>query len=384
MKKICIITGTRADYGLLQNIISLVSKDTELQLQLIATGMHLCPVYGSTIDAIRADGHKIDKELDILLNSNSKVSVAKSMGLGTIAFSQALEELKPDIIVVLGDRFEIFSAVQSAMILNIPVAHIHGGEVTEGAFDDMIRHAITKMSHIHFPSSEVYKNRILQLGEKSKNVFNVGAPGIDNILNLELLSKTKLGEALNVDFSQKRPIFLITYHPVTSNSGEVDGIDALLDKLKSYPDTIKLFTRPNCDPNSNIISQKVEHFVKQDKNSYIFTSMGQLKYLSAMKYCSAVIGNSSSGVIEAPYFNVPTIDIGTRQGGRIKPSTVIQCMNDKKSIDKAFLTLQNFEKLSNKELKNLPYGDGKAAERIVEKLKEINYNNLLHKKFYDR
>jgi GDP/UDP-N,N'-diacetylbacillosamine 2-epimerase (hydrolysing) len=381
-KKICVVTGTRAEYGLLRNIISLIERDEDIDLQLIVTGMHLTSEYGNTFMAIEEDGHKIDKKIDILLSSGSEVGVAKSMGLATIGFAEAFQELRPDVLLVLGDRFEILSAAQAAMIHKIPICHIHGGETTEGLIDEAIRHSVTKMSHLHFTSTESYRKRVIQLGESEDRVFNVGAPGLDTILSIEALSKQELGESLGIEVKDR--LFVITYHPVSLEriSPRV-AMNELIKSLKKYPDVTQIITLPNSDPNSKEIMEMIKEYSNDHPNVHAFTSLGQKRYISAIKAADVVIGNSSSGLIEVPFVKTPTINIGNRQKGRISGVTVIQCNEVEKEIDQAI------EKSLSEPFKKIVaestslYGDGGSSKRIIDSIKNFNFDGVLFKKFND-
>lgn len=383
-KKICVITGTRAEYGLLKPLIEKIDKDDELQLQLIVTGMHLSPEFGLTYRQIEEDDYNISEKLEILLSSDTAVGISKSMGLAMISFSECYERLKPDMIVVLGDRYEIFSAVTAASIAKIPVAHLHGGETTEGAFDEAFRHSITKMSYLHFTSTKEYRKRVIQLGEHPSRVFNVGAIGIENIKNMKLLSKKELEKDMNFTFGEKTA--LVTYHPVTlEKNNSRDQFQNLLDALDEIDDLKIIFTKANADTDGRIINNMIDEYVSKNKNKAIaFTSMGQLRYLSAMKYADAVVGNSSSGIIEAPTFKVPTINIGDRQKGRIQAKSVINCYPHKADIlaalNKAF---SNKFKDEIRDVIN-PYGDGNVSTKIIYQVKSFLHKEIdLKKKFYD-
>ncbi|MDR3246392.1 MAG: UDP-N-acetylglucosamine 2-epimerase, partial [Prevotellaceae bacterium] len=325
MRKICVVTGTRAEYGLLSNLMRLIADDSDLQLQIIATNMHLSPEFGLTYKEIEADGFVINKKVQMLLSADTANATVKSMGLATIGFADALEELNPDLMLVLGDRYEILSAVTSALIYKIPVAHLHGGEITEGAYDDAIRHAITKMSHLHFTSTEEYRNRVIQLGESPDRVFNVGAIGIDNIRKTNRLSKEELEQSINFKLGDKS--LLVTFHPVTlENATAKEQCQNLLSVLSEYNDYKIIFTQPNSDTDGRIIIQLINEYVESHSNqSIVFTSLGKVRYLSALKYITAVVGNSSSGIVEVPSFGIPTLNIGNRQKGRIAPESVINC-----------------------------------------------------------
>lgn len=382
MKKICVVTGTRAEYGLLYWLLKEIEADKELQLQVIVTGMHLSPEFGLTYQTIEKE-FKINKKIEMLLSSDTSVGISKSMGLAQISFAESYDELKPDIVIVLGDRYEIFSATSAAMIARIPIAHIHGGEKTEGAFDESIRHSITKMSHLHFTATNEYKNRVIQLGEHPSRVFNVGGMGIENIKRLKLLSKDEFEKSIEFKLNIKN--ILVTFHPVTlENSTAKEQFQQLLDAIDELEDTNIIFTKTNSDTDGRVINQMIDEYVtKNFQKSVQFTSLGQLRYLSALQYVDAVVGNSSSGLAEAPSFRIGTINIGDRQKGRIKASSVIDCEPNKDSI------LKSFEKLYSKEFQNSlinvknPYGDGCASKKIVEILKNVDLKNILKKSFYD-
>lgn len=382
MKKICVVTGTRAEYGLLYWLMKDIQNNSELELQLIVTGMHLSPEFGLTYKEIEKD-FKIDKKIEILLSSDTAVGISKSMGLAQISFAEAYEELKPDILVVLGDRYEIFSAVSAAMIARVPIAHLHGGESTEGAFDESIRHSITKMSHLHFTATEEYKKRVIQLGEQPKRVFNVGGMGIENIKRLKLLTKKEFEESINFKLNKKN--ILVTFHPVTlENSTAKEQFQELLDAIDELKDTNIIFTKANSDTDGRVINQMCDEYATNNHHKSIcFTSLGQLRYLSALQYVDAMVGNSSSGLAEAPSFKKGTINIGDRQKGRIKADSVIDCEPNKASIAQAFKKLyaKEFQEL----LKNTanPYGDGCASEKIVSVLKDIKLDDILKKLFYN-
>ncbi|MDX4048725.1 UDP-N-acetylglucosamine 2-epimerase [Aliarcobacter skirrowii] len=382
MKKICVVTGTRAEYGLLYWLLKEIEADKDLELQLIAAGMHLSPEFGLTYQIIEKE-FKINKKIEMLLSSDTSVGISKSMGLAQISFAESYDELKPDIVIVLGDRYEIFSATSAAMIAKIPIAHLHGGEKTEGAFDESIRHSITKMSHLHFTATNEYKNRVIQLGEDPSRVFNVGGMGIENIKRLKLLSKDEFEKSIEFKLNSKN--ILVTFHPVTlENSTAKEQFQQLLDAIDELEDTNIIFTKANSDTDGRVINQMIDEYVtKNSHKSIVFTSLGQLRYLSALQYVDAVVGNSSSGLAEAPSFKIGTINIGDRQKGRIKASSVIDCEPNKDSI------LNSFEKLYSKEFQETlkttinPYGDGYASKKIVEILKNVNLENILKKSFYD-
>lgn len=385
MRKICVITGTRAEFGLLQHTIKTIEEDKDLQLQLIATGMHLSPEFGLTYKDIEKAGFTIDKKIEILLSSDTSIGISKSMGLAMISFSEAFAELKPDIVLVLGDRFEIFSAVSAAMIARIPVAHCHGGEATEGLIDEAIRHSITKMSQIHFCATEIYKKRIIQLGETPNRVFNVGALGLENILKLKLLSKEAFEASINFKLDKKYA-FLVTFHPVTlEKATSSEQIQQLLDALDKIEDCKIIFTKANSDTDGRIVNQMIDEYVVRNTSKAIcFTSLGQLRYLSALQYVDAMIGNSSSGLLEAPSFKIPTINIGDRQRGRIMAESVIQCDSSSQDIEAAINKAISIEfKKTLKTVENPYKGKETPSEEIVNVLKSIDLKDILKKPFYD-
>ena len=382
MKKICAVTGSRAEYGLLRWVMEGIKKSKLLNLQLIVTGMHLLPEFGLTANSIVNDGFNIDKKIEMLLSSDTPVGITKSMGIGLIGFAEALNELKPDLLLVLGDRFEILTAANAALLARIPIAHIHGGESTEGAIDEAIRHSITKMSHIHFVASRTYKNRVIQLGENPNTVYNVGGLGIDNFIKLNLLDKSSLEKA--IEFKLKNKNLLITFHPVTlENNTSKNQMNELLHSLSELKDTGLIFTMPNADTDSRILFKMIQDFVQKNKNAIVFTSLGQLRYLSCIKYVDAVIGNSSSGLIEVPYLKKPTINIGDRQKGRLKADTIIDCNPERLSINNAIKkAFSNDFKSKIKESIN-PYGNGGGSEKIVKIIEGYNLNDILKKNVYE-
>ena len=344
--------------------------------------MHLSPEFGYTISEIENSGYKIDKKIECLLSSDTAVGVTKSVGLALIGLADALEELKPDFIVILGDRSEMLAAASASMFANIPIAHIHGGETTEGAYDESIRHAISKMSYYHFASTEVYRQRIIQLGEDPKRVFNVGAIGLDSIKSLNLLSKSEFEKS--IDFKLGKKNILVTFHPVTleDNSAEKQ-FNTILDALKALKDTNIIFTHANSDKNGRIINQMIESFVKeQSENSISFKSLGQLRYLSALQYVDCVLGNSSSGIVEVPYFNITTINIGDRQKGRVMPESVLNIQPLKKEIESAIE--KSFDSSFIHKIKNQKqlYGNGNSVQTIIKVISSLKSQNL-KKPFYD-
>ena len=311
-RKICVVTGTRAEYGLLRSLIQKINNDNELTLQLVATGMHLSPEFGDTYKEIENDGFNIDKKVEILMSSDSSIGISKAMGLAQISFSEVFDELKPDIVVILGDRFEMFSVCSAAMIGRIPVAHLYGGELTIGAYDDAFRHAMTKMSMLHFTSTQDYQKRVIQLGEMPDRVFYVGSLGVENIMTQRLLSKIELEKKLKFNFLEKN--IIITFHPETLASKSASlQFQQLLSAVSSLSDTLIIFTKANADTNGRSINKMIDEFVRNNENSISFTSLGQLNYLSCLQFVDCVLGNSSSGIVEAPSFKVGTINIGNRQ-----------------------------------------------------------------------
>jgi len=382
-KNVCIITGTRAEYGLLKPLIDEFINDDFFEVQIIATGMHLSPEFGLTYKDIEKDGLKIDEKIEILLSSDTPIGISKAMGLGMISFSEAYERLKPDLLIGLGDRFELFSGVATAMICRIPVAHLHGGEATEGLIDESIRHAITKMSQIHFTSTKEYRKRVIQLGENPNRVFHVGAIGLESANQLKLLDKKTLEKELNFRFGKKNMI--VTYHPVTLEKLTAkEQFNELLCALDEFKEINIIFTKANADTGGRIINFLIDKYVENNKNrAKAFISLGQLKYLSTLKFVDVMVGNSSSGIIEMPSFKNATINIGDRQKGRIKAESIIDCYPQKKdivdAIDKVF-SGEFKEKL--KIVKNPYYKKGTAA-RIKNILKKIDLASILKKEFFD-
>lgn len=384
MKKICVLTGTRAEYGLLKPLISKISADQELELQLLVTGMHLSPEFGLTYQEIEKDGYTISWKTEMLLSSDTTNAVTKSMGIGIIGFADAFSYLNPDIVIILGDRYEAFSAAVTAMIYRVPIVHLHGGEITEGAMDESIRHAITKMSYLHFTSTEEHRRRVIQLGEFPDRVYNVGALGVENIHTLTLLNETELEQSLHFRVDKKTVI--VTYHPVTlEKETSKEQFNQLLKALEKNTQLKLIFTKANSDTDGRIINRMIDNFAAQNRGrSIVFDSLGQLRYLSALKYCGAVIGNSSSGIIEAPSFHIPTINIGDRQKGRTRAESVINCICEQKEIEEAIAIAFSEKFLKKiKEIKN-PYEGNHTSEAIINILKEYLKKGINIKKgFYD-
>lgn len=384
MRKICVVTGSRAEYGILKPFMAEVKNDAALDLQLIVTGMHLSPEFNLTYREIEEDGFIINEKIDTLLGSDTPIGISKSMGLTIMGFSEAYERLKPDLIVVLGDRFEIFSAVVPALICKIPVAHIAGGEVTEGAFDDALRHSITKMSHLHFVAMEEYRERVIQLGENPAAVFNVGAPGIDAIKSADLLSRKDLEKDLKIRFNKHN--FLVVFHPATLNGNDApkDQLRQLLGVIDELEDTNIIFIKSNADTNGRAINQMIDKYVTANpEKAAAFVSLGHLKYLSVLRTVDAIIGNSSSGISEAPSLKVATVNIGDRQKGRVRAESIIDCDPTRISIEQGLQRL--YSKEFQKKLKTVrnPYDNGEAAKKIKEIIKEYDLKNICTKKFFN-
>lgn len=384
MKTICVVTGTRAEYGLLKPLLKKIEADEELILKLVVTGMHLSTEFGYTVNEIEEDGFAIDRKIEMLLSADTESAIVKSMGIEMIGFSDYFQDSRPDLIVLLGDRYEILMAAAAAMIFRIPIAHIHGGELTEGVIDEAIRHSITKMSMLHFVTIEEYKKRIIQLGENPDNVFCVGSLGVESIHKIDLLSREKLEDEIKIKFDM--PVAMVTYHPVTlEQDTSKEQFERLLKVLDENKEFKFIFTKANSDTDGRVINELIDEFVAKRKDRCVaFASMGQLRYLSSLQYCQVVIGNSSSGIIEVPSFQIPTINIGDRQRGRVQAATLINCGTEEKEIQDA-ITLamcQNFrEKLS--QVKN-PYDKEGTSDEIVKIIKIfLNKEKSLKKQFCD-
>ena len=382
MRKICVITGTRAEYGLLSHLMKMIQEDPDLDLQIIATNMHLSPEFGLTFREIENDGFIINKKVEMLLSADTSSSIAKSLGLGIIGFADAIQDLSPDLIVILGDRYEMLGAASTALFFQIPVAHISGGDVTEGVYDDAIRHSITKMSHLHFTTTEEYRNRVIQLGEEPERVFNVGSIGLDNIRHLQLLSREDLERSIGFKISKKT--YMVTYHPVTLEYMTArEQFSALLRALDET-DAHIIFTKPNSDSDGRIIASMIDEYVNcHSDRSVAFTSLGYLRYLSALQYVDGVIGNSSSGIVEVPSFGIPTLDIGARQKGRLAASSVLHCEASYEAIAAGLsMIATNTVKASAKNTKN-PYEKSDTTENIWKIIKNYPLENIIKKHFYD-
>lgn len=382
-RRICVVTGTRAEYGLLHWILREIADDPELTLQLVVTGMHLAPEFGSTVDAIVADGFQIDARVDMLLASNTPVGVAKSVGLGVIGFADAFATLHPDIVVLLGDRFEIFAAAQAAMFANIPIAHLHGGEVTEGAVDEGIRHAITKMAHLHFVAAAPYRDRVIRMGEQPDRVWTVGAPALDNVERLDLPSERELADSVGLPMGG--PLFVITYHPVTRSTEPPDAsVHALLTALDRFPDARLLFTKANADAAGARINELLQQYVAANASrAVLVASLGQRRYLAAVRHAAAVIGNSSSGIVEAPALAVPTVNIGDRQRGRLMARSVINVADDATAITAGIERALDPEFRRSLSGADSVYGAPGASTAIVEILRSVPLDGIAMKTFHD-
>lgn len=384
MKRICVVTATRAEYGLLKPLISRFYKDEKIDLRIAVTGAHLSHEFGYTYKEIERDGFDIDEKIEMLMSSNSSASISKSMALATIGFADYFEKSNPDMVVLLGDRYESLAVAICAMNQMIPIAHIHGGEITEGAVDDCIRHAITKMSYLHFTSNSEYENRVIQLGEQPNRVYDVGALGVENAMKQHLLTYEELQNTIDIDLNKK--FSLVTYHSVTlENNTYENQIKNLLDAINYYEDEIFIFTKANADKGGRIINEILEEYCANHDNCILIDSLGMIRYLSSLKYCDCVIGNSSSGIIEVPSFKKPTINIGDRQKGRLRAKSVIDCSNTTEDILKAMKLAYSDEFLSNiKDVVN-PYGAGNTSCKIYEVIKDYLFFREINLKkiFYD-
>ena len=386
MRRICVVTGSRAEYGLLKNLLSQLKKDRSINLQLIVTGSHLSKFYGNTYKEIQKDGFNIDKKIFMpLKKNNTKIDISRCTGKAISSFSNVYNNLKPDIVVILGDRFEIFAAVFSAMNANIQIAHIHGGEKTLGSVDEIMRHSITKMSTWHFVSTISYKKRVIQLGENPKNVFHVGGLAYESIKNFITLEKKAFEKKIKLKLNKNN--FLVTFHPETSDkSFSLEGFNNMLSSINKIKDSTYIFTLSNADAESGKINKKIINFVKNNRSkSVYFSSMGQDLYYSALKNCNIVIGNSSSAIIEAPYFNTPSVNIGDRQKGRLSAKSIINTSTNKKSIlDGIMSAIEINKNIKNKKVFDNPYGKYKSSKKIITILKKINLNKTNTQKiFYD-
>jgi GDP/UDP-N,N'-diacetylbacillosamine 2-epimerase (hydrolysing) len=381
-RKICVVTGSRAEYGLLKPVMEGIRETTDCELQIIATGMHLSPEFGLTYREIEGDGFSIDRKVEMLLSADTPTAIAKSMGLGVIGFADALHELAPELLVVLGDRFEIFSAVATALVARIPVAHLHGGETTEGAFDEALRHSITKMSHLHFVAADEYRHRVIQLGEDPGRVFLVGGLGVDNIQQLPLLDKADLQRELGIKINGRA--LLITFHPATlDDSRSALQMAELLAALNELRDTQLIFTMSNADTGGRALIQQIEQFVASHPNAKAFTSLGQLRYLSCLQFVNGVVGNSSSGLTEVPTFKKGTVNIGDRQRGRLRADSVIDCAPERTAIARAIREMYSPAFQARLQFVRSPYGEGGASKKIVQVLQHYPLKAIFKKQFHD-
>ena len=380
-RKICVVTGSRADYGLLRWLMQEIKEDPDLELQILATGMHLSETFGLTYKEIESDGFKINEKITVLNGDDSGLSLAKSISLGISGCADAFEKLKPDLIIVLGDRFEIFAATTAALVSTIPVAHLHGGEVTVGAFDESFRHSITKMSHIHFVAAEEYRNRVIQLGENPELVFNVGGLGVDALSKIKLLTKEEFEKKRGVSFSKRN--LLITFHPVTLEDGSAEKqMNELLSALSELNETTLIFTLPNADTGGLVIISEIEKFVEDHSNAYSFKSLGQVDYLSCINLVDGVIGNSSSGLTEVPSFRKGTINIGDRQKGRLLATSVINVEPTKEDIKKGLSKLYSDSFRASLLRTENPYGSLGTANKIYKIVRDLELEGLLKKTFF--
>ncbi len=383
MRKICVVTTCRAEYGLLFWLMKEIQADPELQLQLVVTGTHLSPEFGSTVNLIREDGFRIDRQFDLQLKGDKVTDITHSLAVALDGFASAFHTLRPDLIVLLGDRFEILGAATAALIANVPMAHLHGGELSLGAIDDSIRHAVTKMAHLHFVAAMDYRDRVIRMGEHPDRVFLVGGMGIDNIHRLQLLEREEFEQAIGFTLGKRN--LLITYHPVTTNpDAAASQMEEILKALTQLEDIHLIFTHPNADTGYKAIVEKIQVFVRQNSHrSILIKSMGQLNYLSALRHVDAVVGNSSSGIIEAPAFHIGTLNIGHRQDGRLRAASVIDCECEKQAILKGLETIYFDEFRRQLPGVTNPYGEGGAAGKVVAVLKSIDVNQLIPKTFFD-
>jgi GDP/UDP-N,N'-diacetylbacillosamine 2-epimerase (hydrolysing) len=380
-RKICVITGSRAEYGLLRWVMQGIKDHPDLTLQLIVTGMHLSEDFGMTVDEIENDDFEINDKIEILTYRDSSLGVSQSMADALLGFAEAFHRLKPDLVLVLGDRYEVFSAATAAHVARIPIAHIHGGESTEGLIDEAFRHSITKMSQLHFVAAKEYRQRVIQLGENPEKVFLVGGLGIDGINNLKLLDKKTLENKLDFEFGIKN--LLVTFHPVTlENLTAKNQMKELLMALSELKDTKIIFTMPNSDTESKTIFQLIQDFVQYNPNAKSYYSLGQQKYFSTIMYVDAVVGNSSSGLLEVPSFKKPTVDIGDRQRGRIKAKSVISCEPKTEDIRRAIKELYSANFQNTLQEVESPFGKGGASQKILTILESVHFKDLLKKEFY--
>ncbi|WP_417845227.1 UDP-N-acetylglucosamine 2-epimerase [Thalassospira povalilytica] len=380
--KVCVVTGTRAEYGLLYWLMREIRNSDEFELQVLVTGTHLSPAHGNTWREIEKDGFEISKRIEMLVSGESPSSIVKSMGLALVGIADALAELQPDLIVVLGDRYETLCAAQAAMIFRVPIAHLHGGEATEGLIDEAIRHSLTKMSHLHFVSAEDYRRRVIQLGEQPENVFNVGSFGLDHLPSLDIPDRKELEEDIGVSLSGE--VFLITFHPVTLLKNSYEQVDQFCRALEYFPEATMVITGTNADTDGFQVREKLQEFAaSRNGQTLLVESLGQRRYLGLMHHASAVIGNSSSGLLEAPAVGVPTVNVGNRQKGRLTAPSVISCGETTEEIVEAITRAISSAHRELSAMKSTPYGKPGAARRTVEILRQADLSGLVAKRFYD-
>ena len=379
MKKIAVVTATRAEYGILTPLIRAIENDAELELDLIVTGTHLSEKHGYTKKFIEADGFHISHEIPILEDGNTPYDISITMANAIKGFAECFKKDRPDMMIILGDRTEMLGIASAAMNERIPIAHLHGGEVTEGAVDDCVRHALSKMSYLHFTSTEAYRKRVIQLGESPERVFFVGALSTENILKAPLMSEAEI--KADVGIPNEMPYSVVTFHPVTLEADSAkEQTLALCKAMEQKNEFFYLITMANSDAGGDLVNAIFADFANKHKNVKLVSSLGMIRYLSAVKYARFVLGNSSSGIIEAPVLGTPTVNIGDRQRGRLMAETIINCMPETESVTNAISIAEKTEHKAT-----LMYGDGNTAEKIVSVIKEHLFNDKidLKKKFYD-
>ena len=383
-RRICVVTGSRAEYGLLSGLIGQLDRDSGIDLKIVVTGAHLSPEFGLTYREIEADGFGIDAKVEMLPASDTASAVAKSIGLGVIGFAEAFDGLSPDLLVLLGDRIEILAAAETALVSRIPIAHIHGGERSEGVIDEAIRHAVTKMAHLHFVAAEPYRRRVIQLGENPARVFTVGALGVDNIVKQKHPTRARLGKELGFDIGDG-VLLLVTYHPATlSDSGPEAPMKELLSALDCFADAKVIFTKANADEGGRLINRMIDEYAaRSPQRVYAAASLGNRLYLAALNAADAVVGNSSSGIIEAPALGKPTVNLGDRQRGRLRVESIIDCEETEGAIRAAVETALTPAFRSRAAAVTPPYGEGRAAEEIHRRLAAVSLDGLLDKTFHD-
>lgn len=382
MRKVCVVTGSRAEYGLLKWVMKGIQDSDLMELQVVVTGAHLSPEFGLTYLEIEKDGFTIDRKVEMLLSSDSAVGVAKSVGLAIAGLAETFEELRPDLLLLLGDRYEIWAAGAAATLSRLPIAHIHGGELTEGAIDEAMRHSLTKMAHLHFVAAPEFRQRVIQLGESPDRVFTVGALGLDNIARMPLMNIEELQSCLDVELGERN--LLVTFHPVTLSSGSATlEMESLLAALDSFTDIHTFITLPNADMEGRGIINLIREYTARSPRATAFTSLGQVRYHSLMYHVDGIVGNSSSGLIEAPAMHKPTVNIGERQSGRLRAISVVDCASDTDSIIEAIQTIYSTEFQSNLTCLTNPYGKPGGSAKVVEILEDASLEGILKKHFQD-